>query len=65
MVPIKSTRGYEPRVFGFKVHAAATLMRWQDRKRDDMKIRVKGAGLETGFKEEETELDDEMEDDDM
>ena len=65
MTPQKSIRQYEPRVFGFRVHAAATLMRWQEQQRDGMKDRVKRAGLEPSFKEDETELDEEMDDEEI
>ncbi|KAF2762061.1 hypothetical protein EJ05DRAFT_472992 [Pseudovirgaria hyperparasitica] len=67
MMPAKTQRRYEPRVFGFKVHAAAALMRWQAMQRDDMKDRLQAAKVESGFEEEdeemesEDELDDEME----
>merc|ERR1711981_927362 len=36
MLPPKSIRRYEPKVFGFRVHAAAALMRWQDVRREIM-----------------------------
>jgi casein kinase II subunit beta len=66
MLPPKSQRRYEPRVFGFKVHAAAALSRWQGDQRDSMKDRLKGLKIETGFEEEDEELDeDEEEDEEM
>lgn len=66
MLPPKSQRRYEPRVFGFKVHAAAALSRWQGDQRDAMKDRLKGLKIETGFEEEDEELDeDEDEDEEM
>ena len=49
MLPAKSQRRYEPRVFGFKVHSAAALSRWQGDQRDAMKDRLKGLKIETGF----------------
>jgi casein kinase II subunit beta len=58
MMPAKSLRRYEPRVFGFRVHAAAALQRWQDSKREEMQRRLVRAGVEAGFVEEE-EFDDE------
>lgn len=63
MLPPKSQRRYEPRVFGFKVHAAAALSRWQGDQRDSMKDRLKGLKIETGFEEEDEELDEEDEED--
>jgi casein kinase II subunit beta len=57
--PSKSVRRYEPRIFGFKVHASAALARWQSHTREQMRERVYAEGLETGFEEEE---DDEIED---
>ena len=67
MLPPKSQRRYEPRVFGFKVHAAAALSRWQADQRDGMKDRLKVLKVETGFEEDDDELDDddEEEDEDM
>lgn len=67
MLPPKSQRRYEPRVFGFKVHAAAALSRWQGDQRDSMKDRLKTLKIETGFEEEDEELedDDDEEDEDM
>jgi casein kinase II subunit beta len=63
MLPPKSQRRYEPRVFGFKVHAAAALSRWQGDQRDAMKDRLKGLKIETGFEEEDEELDEDDEED--
>ena len=63
MLPPKSQRRYEPRVFGFKVHAAAALSRWQGDQRDAMKDRLKGLKIETGFEEEDEERDDDDEED--
>jgi casein kinase II subunit beta len=67
MLPPKSQRRYEPRVFGFKVHSAAALSRWQGDQRDAMKDRLKGLKIETGFEEEDEELedDDDEEDEEM
>lgn len=62
-MPKKSIRRYEPKVFGFRVHAAAALMRWQEDRREDMLDRLKRARVESGFEEEED--DDDEEDDDM
>ncbi|KAI9691920.1 MAG: casein kinase 2 regulatory subunit [Bathelium mastoideum] len=62
MLPPKSSRRYEPRVFGFKVHAHAALARWQEEERVKMCRRLKDVGIETGFEEEEEE-EEEMEED--
>lgn len=65
LVPPKSSRRYEPKIYGFKVHAAATLARWQDYERDDMKRRLRDeAGLEQHGFEQEDEEDEEDEEDD-
>ena len=53
--PPKSQRRYEPRIYGFKVHATAALARWQAEQREKMKERLRVEGLETGFEEEERE----------
>lgn len=58
LVPEKATDRYEPRVFGFKMHAAATLQRWQETKREEMVERMKVQGMENPFGEED-EADDE------
>jgi casein kinase II subunit beta len=66
-LPKKTIRRYEPKVFGFKVHAAAALMRWQEDRKEEMLDRLKKARVEIGFEEEEDDedLDDEdMEEDD-
>ncbi len=54
-----------PRVFGFKLHAAAALARWQDRKRNEMIERLREQGIDRVFIEDEgNQVDDDMEDDD-
>jgi len=58
MLPQKTQARYVPRIYGFRVHAAAALTRWQEEKREEMKERLRIRGLETGFEEEE-ELDEE------
>lgn len=63
MLPAKTQRRYEPRIYGFRVHAAAALMRWQEERREEMKDRLRKRGLETGFEEEDEELEDEEDDD--
>lgn len=65
MLPPKSQRRYEPRVFGFKVHAAAALARWQSDQREGMKDRLRKAQIETGFEDEDEELEGSEEDEDM
>lgn len=49
LIPQKSRRRYEPRIFGFKVHASAALARWQSGERVDMRKRLKEAdvGIDT------------------
>ncbi|KAH0843080.1 hypothetical protein AYO21_08779 [Fonsecaea monophora] len=43
LVPVKSRRRYEPKVFGFKVHHAAVLARWQDVVRRQQRKRLEDA----------------------
>ncbi|PNS19826.1 Casein kinase II subunit beta-2 [Sphaceloma murrayae] len=64
MLPQKTQRRYEPRIYGFRVHASAALMRWQEEQREDMKARLKARGVETGFEDEDNELEEESELDD-
>lgn len=45
-------RRYEPRIYGFKVHAAAALARWQDGCREDMQDRLVEYGISHKFIEE-------------
>jgi casein kinase II subunit beta len=40
LIPEKSRRRYEPRIFGFRVHAASALGRWQDGERRATKRRL-------------------------
>lgn len=61
MLPPKSQRRYEPRVFGFRVHSAAALMRWQSMRREEMKDRLRAVKIETGFEEEDEDLESEEE----
>lgn len=62
LVPAKSAERYIPRVYGFKVHAAAALMRWQDAQRAAMRRRLRKMEVESGFKDnEEEELEDDEE----
>lgn len=63
LIPPRSQRRYEPRIYGFRVYAPAALARWQARQRDGLKERLKVEGMDTGFEEEEN--DDEMEESDI
>lgn len=63
LVPTKSADRYVPRVYGFKMHAAAALVRWQGNKRDDMRRRLRKMEIESGFKDGEDEIDDEEDED--
>lgn len=60
MIPEKSIQRYEPKIFGFKVHAAAALERWQAVKRIEMQDRLREVGIDRIFKED-LEVDDEEE----
>jgi casein kinase II subunit beta len=59
LLPPKSAARYEPRVFGFKLHAAAALARWQSQQREAMKERLRQARVETGFEDEDEEEEEE------
>lgn len=59
MMPAKSQKRHEPRVFGFKMHASAALARWQAEAALALRERVMQEGLETGFEAEEREKDGE------
>ncbi|KAG6011910.1 casein kinase 2 regulatory subunit [Claviceps lovelessii] len=63
LVPSKSAERYIPRVYGFKVHASAALVRWQNVKRDEMRRRLKKLEVDTGFHEEDMEDEDEEDED--
>lgn len=59
LIPTKSVERYVPRVYGFKVHASATLVRWQCVKRDEMRRRLRKLEIDAGFRgDEEGEEDD-------
>ncbi|KAJ5620346.1 hypothetical protein N7510_004330 [Penicillium lagena] len=58
LIPEKSIRRYEPRIYGFRVHAAAALARWQDVERDQMRQRLADFDIEAKFIED-SESDDE------
>ena len=61
LIPAKSAERYVPRVYGFKVHAAAALVRWQGSQREDMRRRLRRLGVDTGFRAADGEEDDEDE----
>lgn len=61
LVPAKTTERYIPRVYGFKVHAAAALVRWQNTKRDDMRRRLRKMEIDSGFKDDTYDEDEEEE----
>ena len=50
--PEPSTERYEPKVYGFKLHAAAALQRWQERRREEMQQRMRSIGVEKIFTED-------------
>lgn len=56
--PEKSLRRYEPRIYGFKVHAAAALARWQDNQRDELHYRLGEFDMAYRFIEESESEDD-------
>lgn len=67
LMPARSAERYVPRVYGFKVHAAASLVRWQGAKREGMRRRLRRLEIDTGFRdhpEEEEDDEDEDEEDD-
>ena len=53
--PPKTQRQYVPRIYGFRVHAAAALARWQEEKRERMKLELFQQGIESGFEREDEE----------
>merc|ERR1712000_262298 len=59
LIPSKSVERYVPRVHGFRVHAAASLVRWQAGRREDMRRRLRRLEVDTGFKDGDEEEDDE------
>jgi casein kinase II subunit beta len=65
LIPAKSYDRYVPKIFGFKVHAPATLIRWQNGQRDEMRKRLRALQIESGFRGEAEELEEsELEEDD-
>src|SRR5436190_2321234 len=68
LIPPKSYERYVPRIYGFKVHAAAALIRWQNELRDEMRRRLRKLEVESGFKDDEPDVeadDSEEEDEDV
>ncbi|GKZ18982.1 casein kinase 2 regulatory subunit [Aspergillus brasiliensis] len=63
LLPEKSIRRYEPRIFGFKVHATGALARWQDKFREETKASLREAGVEAKYVEDDSE-EEELDDDD-
>lgn len=60
LIPEKSRARHVPRVFGFKLHAAAALARWQDEGRVEQRARLREAGVENaGFVEDGNAADEE------
>lgn len=57
LIPSKSTERYVPRIYGFKVHAPATLIRWQHGQRDEMRRRLRKLDIDSGFKDDGEELE--------
>lgn len=49
LIPQKSRRRYEPRIFGFRIHASAALARWQTEERAETRKRLRDAeiGIDT------------------
>ncbi|KAJ5135828.1 Casein kinase II regulatory subunit alpha-helical [Penicillium bovifimosum] len=59
--PEKSSRRYEPRIYGFKVHAAAALARYQDNQREDLKWRLAEVDIKHRFIEDSESEEDAIE----
>jgi len=57
LIPTKSYERYTPRIYGFKVHAPASLIRWQHAERDEMRKRLRKLEIESGFKDDEEDVD--------
>ncbi|RYP54926.1 hypothetical protein DL768_000490 [Monosporascus sp. mg162] len=67
LVPRKSSERYIPRVYGFKVHASAALIRWQNTQRAEMFRRLRKLEVESGFEDDiaEDDLDEEDDEDEI
>lgn len=59
LIPKKSQRRYEPKIYGFRVHAAAALTRWQEVHKEEMKDRLRKLRIDSGFEDEGDGDDDE------
>jgi casein kinase II subunit beta len=57
LIPPKTYDRYVPRIYGFKVHASAALIRWQNDQRDEMRRRLRKLEVESGFKEDEADVE--------
>ncbi|CAD6503821.1 BgTH12-05566 [Blumeria graminis f. sp. triticale] len=64
LIPVKSYERYTPRIYGFKVHAPATLIRWQNGRRNSMRKRLRKLGIDSGFKDSDEDDVDESGDED-
>jgi casein kinase II subunit beta len=64
LIPAKSAERYVPRVYGFKVHAAAALVRWQGGVRADMRRRLRKMDVDCGFRDGDDDEDGDDDDDD-
>lgn len=62
LIPGKTYERYTPRIYGFKVHAPAALIRYQNGQRDEMKRRLRRLKVDSGFKDEEGYAMEETED---
>lgn len=59
LIPPKTQKRHEPKIYGFRVHAAAALARWQEDQREKLKERLGANGIESGFeREDEEEMED-------
>lgn len=65
LLPEKSIRRYEPRIYGFRVHAPAALARWQDQYREETRARLRDAGMETRFAEDSEGEEDEEDEEEV
>lgn len=72
LIPKKSQRRYEPKIYGFRVHAAAALTRWQEVQKEEMKFRLRNLRIDSGFDDEgkgdddgESEFDEDADGQDM
>lgn len=52
LIPAKNLDRYTPRIYGFKLHAPATLIRWQNGLRDEQRLRLRSLKMDTGYEED-------------